>query len=225
MNLFVFNLSVLWLKNASLTLTQFSVNVYNPLARPVTWPVRLPVNGTAYVVSDANGKSVDSQVSFCVCFKTLKHFFALNKYMKLAAPLCLRSRWFQCPQPPGRWGGAEASPSTSWCSRCRRLLWATPPTPCPCFRTGLHLRPHSTAHPQPSRTRSLTIVLPHMNMWNKYIMIYRQQSKETAWKLTKCLSVCSSSYKWPLTPTPASWAASATWRPNRPSNWRRTSTG
>ncbi|XP_073319233.1 lysosomal alpha-mannosidase [Pagrus major] len=41
---------------------KFSVNVYNPLARPVTWPVRLPVNGTAYVVSDANGKSVDSQV-------------------------------------------------------------------------------------------------------------------------------------------------------------------
>uniref|UniRef100_A0A667WBF3 Alpha-mannosidase n=1 Tax=Myripristis murdjan TaxID=586833 RepID=A0A667WBF3_9TELE len=41
---------------------KFSVNVYNPLARPVTWPVRLPVNGTAYTVLDANGKPVDSQV-------------------------------------------------------------------------------------------------------------------------------------------------------------------
>uniref|UniRef100_A0A3Q1GUL4 Alpha-mannosidase n=1 Tax=Acanthochromis polyacanthus TaxID=80966 RepID=A0A3Q1GUL4_9TELE len=41
---------------------KFSVSVYNPLARPVTWPVRLPVNGTAYTVSDANGKPVDCQV-------------------------------------------------------------------------------------------------------------------------------------------------------------------
>ncbi|XP_061576630.1 lysosomal alpha-mannosidase [Cololabis saira] len=41
---------------------KFSVNVYNPLARPVVWPVRLPVNGTAYIVTDAGGKSVDSQV-------------------------------------------------------------------------------------------------------------------------------------------------------------------
>lgn len=42
---------------------QFSVNVYNPLARSVTWPVRLPVNGSSYSVSDASGKSVDCQVS------------------------------------------------------------------------------------------------------------------------------------------------------------------
>lgn len=47
------------------SLSQFSVNVYNPLARPVTWPVRLPVNGTSYVVSDASSKSVDCQVSVC----------------------------------------------------------------------------------------------------------------------------------------------------------------
>uniref|UniRef100_A0A4W5MNW7 Alpha-mannosidase n=1 Tax=Hucho hucho TaxID=62062 RepID=A0A4W5MNW7_9TELE len=44
------------------TSKKFSVNVYNPLARPVSWPVRLPVNGTAYSISDANGKAVDSQV-------------------------------------------------------------------------------------------------------------------------------------------------------------------
>uniref|UniRef100_A0A3P8SFH6 Alpha-mannosidase n=1 Tax=Amphiprion percula TaxID=161767 RepID=A0A3P8SFH6_AMPPE len=44
------------------TSKKFSVSVYNPLARPVTWPVRLPVNGTAYTVSDANGKPVDCQV-------------------------------------------------------------------------------------------------------------------------------------------------------------------
>uniref|UniRef100_A0A8K9X3W4 Alpha-mannosidase n=1 Tax=Oncorhynchus mykiss TaxID=8022 RepID=A0A8K9X3W4_ONCMY len=34
------------------TSKKFSVNVYNPLARPVSWPVRLPVNGTAYRISD-----------------------------------------------------------------------------------------------------------------------------------------------------------------------------
>uniref|UniRef100_A0A8C7JI54 Alpha-mannosidase n=1 Tax=Oncorhynchus kisutch TaxID=8019 RepID=A0A8C7JI54_ONCKI len=44
------------------TSKKFSVNVYNPLARPVSWPVRLPVNGTAYSISDAKGKAVDSQV-------------------------------------------------------------------------------------------------------------------------------------------------------------------
>uniref|UniRef100_A0A8K9UIX1 Alpha-mannosidase n=1 Tax=Oncorhynchus mykiss TaxID=8022 RepID=A0A8K9UIX1_ONCMY len=44
------------------TSKKFSVNVYNPLARPVSWPVRLPVNGTAYRISDAKGKAVDSQV-------------------------------------------------------------------------------------------------------------------------------------------------------------------
>uniref|UniRef100_A0A8C7N966 Alpha-mannosidase n=1 Tax=Oncorhynchus kisutch TaxID=8019 RepID=A0A8C7N966_ONCKI len=35
-----------------------TMNVYNPLARPVSWPVRLPVNGTAYSISDAKGKVV-----------------------------------------------------------------------------------------------------------------------------------------------------------------------
>ncbi|KAL1005722.1 hypothetical protein UPYG_G00063150 [Umbra pygmaea] len=44
------------------TSNKFSVNVYNPLARPVSWPVRLPVNGTAYSVTDSDGKAVDSQV-------------------------------------------------------------------------------------------------------------------------------------------------------------------
>ncbi|KAM4611334.1 lysosomal alpha-mannosidase [Polymixia lowei] len=53
------NISVCPLTESS---NKFSVNVYNPLARPVSWPVRLPVNGTAYTISDANGKSVDFQV-------------------------------------------------------------------------------------------------------------------------------------------------------------------
>uniref|UniRef100_A0A8L0DPJ5 Alpha-mannosidase n=1 Tax=Oncorhynchus mykiss TaxID=8022 RepID=A0A8L0DPJ5_ONCMY len=35
------------------TSKKFSVNVYNPLARPVSWPVRLPVNGTVVPVSQA----------------------------------------------------------------------------------------------------------------------------------------------------------------------------
>uniref|UniRef100_A0AAZ3NU37 Alpha-mannosidase n=1 Tax=Oncorhynchus tshawytscha TaxID=74940 RepID=A0AAZ3NU37_ONCTS len=48
------------------TSKKFSVNVYNPLARPVSWPVRLPVNGTAYSISDAKGKAVDSQVVLSV---------------------------------------------------------------------------------------------------------------------------------------------------------------
>nr|XP_020473504.1 lysosomal alpha-mannosidase [Monopterus albus] len=53
------NISVCPLTESS---KKFSVNVYNPLARPVTWPVSLPVNGSAYTVSDAQGKSVDCQV-------------------------------------------------------------------------------------------------------------------------------------------------------------------
>ncbi|XP_062292629.1 lysosomal alpha-mannosidase [Scomber scombrus] len=53
------NISVCPLTESS---KKFSVNVYNPLVRPVTWPVRLPVNGSAYAVSDANGKSVDCKV-------------------------------------------------------------------------------------------------------------------------------------------------------------------
>ena len=47
----------------SLSLSQFSVNVYNPLARPVVWPVRLPVNGSAYGVRDAGGAPLACQVS------------------------------------------------------------------------------------------------------------------------------------------------------------------
>ncbi|CAG12505.1 unnamed protein product, partial [Tetraodon nigroviridis] len=53
------NISVCPLTESS---RKFSVNVYNPLARPVVWPVRLPVNGTAYAVSDAKGRSVNCEV-------------------------------------------------------------------------------------------------------------------------------------------------------------------
>uniref|UniRef100_A0A671TYK4 Alpha-mannosidase n=1 Tax=Sparus aurata TaxID=8175 RepID=A0A671TYK4_SPAAU len=70
------NISVCPLTESS---KKFSVNVYNPLARPVTWPVRLPVNGTAYVVSDANGKSVDSQVSFSTREVRRSRGFAVNE--------------------------------------------------------------------------------------------------------------------------------------------------
>ncbi|RXN26527.1 lysosomal alpha-mannosidase [Labeo rohita] len=41
---------------------KFSMNVYNPLGRTVSWPVRLPVNGSAYNVTDSTGKTVESQV-------------------------------------------------------------------------------------------------------------------------------------------------------------------
>ncbi|XP_035261901.1 lysosomal alpha-mannosidase [Anguilla anguilla] len=41
---------------------EFSVTVYNPLSRPVDWPVRLPVNGTHYTVTRPGGSLVDSEV-------------------------------------------------------------------------------------------------------------------------------------------------------------------
>ncbi|XP_053472645.1 lysosomal alpha-mannosidase isoform X1 [Ictalurus furcatus] len=41
---------------------QFLLNVYNPLARPVSWSVHLPVNGTVYNVTDSDGAPVDNQV-------------------------------------------------------------------------------------------------------------------------------------------------------------------
>ncbi|XP_010871016.2 lysosomal alpha-mannosidase [Esox lucius] len=53
------NISVCPLTESS---SKFSVNVYNPLARPVGWSVRLPVNGTAYAVTDSSGNAVDCQV-------------------------------------------------------------------------------------------------------------------------------------------------------------------
>ncbi|RLV64017.1 hypothetical protein DV515_00017680 [Chloebia gouldiae] len=42
---------------------QFTVILYNPLARDVTWPVRLPVRATSYAVTDPQGRPVASQVS------------------------------------------------------------------------------------------------------------------------------------------------------------------
>ncbi|XP_013877498.1 lysosomal alpha-mannosidase [Austrofundulus limnaeus] len=53
------NISVCPLTESS---KKFSVSVYNSLAQPLSWPIRLPVNGTAYRVADAKGKPVDSQV-------------------------------------------------------------------------------------------------------------------------------------------------------------------
>ncbi|XP_014118291.1 PREDICTED: lysosomal alpha-mannosidase [Pseudopodoces humilis] len=44
------------------TTPQFSVILYNPLAWDVTWPVRLPVSGAAYAVTDPEGRPVASQV-------------------------------------------------------------------------------------------------------------------------------------------------------------------
>ncbi|KAI4882355.1 hypothetical protein NFI96_027804, partial [Prochilodus magdalenae] len=53
------NISVCPLTEAS---KMFSVNVYNPLARPVSWWVHLPVNGTTYNVTDSSGSVVDCHV-------------------------------------------------------------------------------------------------------------------------------------------------------------------
>ncbi|XP_063055152.1 lysosomal alpha-mannosidase [Engraulis encrasicolus] len=53
------NISVCPLTEAS---KMFSMNVYNPLARPVNWYVHLPVNGSAYSVADAQGNPVSCEV-------------------------------------------------------------------------------------------------------------------------------------------------------------------
>lgn len=39
---------------------RFSLILYNPLPRRVLWPIRLPVNGTSYAVTDPNGQAVPS---------------------------------------------------------------------------------------------------------------------------------------------------------------------
>ncbi|KFO79729.1 Lysosomal alpha-mannosidase, partial [Cuculus canorus] len=42
---------------------RFSVILYNPLGRRLSWPIRLPVNGASYAVTDAQGHPVHSEVS------------------------------------------------------------------------------------------------------------------------------------------------------------------
>ncbi|XP_068854008.1 lysosomal alpha-mannosidase isoform X2 [Aphelocoma coerulescens] len=44
------------------TTAHFTVILYNPLAWGVAWPVRLPVSGASYAVSDPQGRPVASQV-------------------------------------------------------------------------------------------------------------------------------------------------------------------
>lgn len=43
-------------------LLQFLVIVYNPLARPVNWNIRLPVNGSLYSIVAPNGQAVLNEV-------------------------------------------------------------------------------------------------------------------------------------------------------------------
>uniref|UniRef100_A0A8C1PA33 Alpha-mannosidase n=1 Tax=Cyprinus carpio TaxID=7962 RepID=A0A8C1PA33_CYPCA len=69
------NISVCPLTESS---QKFSMNVYNPLGRTVSWPVRLPVNGSLYNVTDSNGKAVDSQVGNYV-FMSFKHILRRNR--------------------------------------------------------------------------------------------------------------------------------------------------
>ncbi|NXV88663.1 MA2B1 mannosidase, partial [Calonectris borealis] len=42
---------------------RFTVILYNPLGRQVSWPIRLPVNGASYAVTDPQGQPVPSEVS------------------------------------------------------------------------------------------------------------------------------------------------------------------
>ncbi|XP_074990260.1 lysosomal alpha-mannosidase isoform X3 [Calonectris borealis] len=41
---------------------RFTVILYNPLGRQVSWPIRLPVNGASYAVTDPQGQPVPSEV-------------------------------------------------------------------------------------------------------------------------------------------------------------------
>ncbi|XP_074713591.1 lysosomal alpha-mannosidase [Strix uralensis] len=41
---------------------RFTVILYNPLGRRVSWPIRLPVNGASYAVTDPQGQPVPSEV-------------------------------------------------------------------------------------------------------------------------------------------------------------------
>uniref|UniRef100_A0A8C3JQ21 Alpha-mannosidase n=1 Tax=Calidris pygmaea TaxID=425635 RepID=A0A8C3JQ21_9CHAR len=45
------------------TTSRFTLILYNPLGRPVSWPIRLPVNGASYAVTDPQGQPVLSEVS------------------------------------------------------------------------------------------------------------------------------------------------------------------
>uniref|UniRef100_A0A8C1WCW0 Alpha-mannosidase n=1 Tax=Cyprinus carpio TaxID=7962 RepID=A0A8C1WCW0_CYPCA len=71
---------------------KFSMNVYNPLGRTVSWPVRLPVNGSVYSVTDANGRAVDSQVgNVFISLKCTCYIYDMKSSCLL--PL-LSVRWF-----------------------------------------------------------------------------------------------------------------------------------
>uniref|UniRef100_A0A8C1WBM4 Alpha-mannosidase n=1 Tax=Cyprinus carpio TaxID=7962 RepID=A0A8C1WBM4_CYPCA len=73
---------------------KFSMNVYNPLGRTVSWPVRLPVNGSVYSVTDANGRAVDSQVgNVFISLKCTCYIYDMKSSCLL--PL-LSVRWFHC---------------------------------------------------------------------------------------------------------------------------------
>ncbi|NXE85545.1 MA2B1 mannosidase, partial [Cochlearius cochlearius] len=54
------NISVCPLTEAA---SRFTVILYNPLGRRVSWPIRLPVNGASYAVTDPQGQPVPSEVS------------------------------------------------------------------------------------------------------------------------------------------------------------------
>uniref|UniRef100_A0A672K917 Alpha-mannosidase n=1 Tax=Sinocyclocheilus grahami TaxID=75366 RepID=A0A672K917_SINGR len=74
------NISVCPLTESSQKVLYFSMNVYNPLGRTVSWPVRLPVNGSLYSVTDTKGKTVDSQVGNYVCmsFKLICNIYDMK---------------------------------------------------------------------------------------------------------------------------------------------------
>uniref|UniRef100_A0A8C5FYJ7 Alpha-mannosidase n=1 Tax=Gouania willdenowi TaxID=441366 RepID=A0A8C5FYJ7_GOUWI len=78
------NISVCPLTESIATRFQlFSVTVYNPLARSVASAVRLPVNGSVYIVLDAGGKSVDCQVRTKLFLYTFVNTVILETFLQV----------------------------------------------------------------------------------------------------------------------------------------------
>uniref|UniRef100_A0A8C9TTQ7 Alpha-mannosidase n=1 Tax=Scleropages formosus TaxID=113540 RepID=A0A8C9TTQ7_SCLFO len=64
---------------------KFFLTVYNPLSRMVSWPVRLPVNGSDYMVLQPHGQVLDSQVSLIMAASSImvSHCYAIKRSVRI----------------------------------------------------------------------------------------------------------------------------------------------
>uniref|UniRef100_A0ABM5FLY9 Alpha-mannosidase n=1 Tax=Pogona vitticeps TaxID=103695 RepID=A0ABM5FLY9_9SAUR len=83
----------------------FMVIVYNPLARPVDWNMRLPVNGSHYSVVDPNGQAVLNEVipvsSFTQAVRRDRGYAANELVFRASAPP-LGYRTYSVSRRPGK---------------------------------------------------------------------------------------------------------------------------